>query len=105
VILINKTKFIGLRITETDYQKIQQKAQKANLNISQYVSLSALDKDIIFLEDIKEMNFELLKIGNNLNQLTMLAHQGRINEVNLAKMSEEISKIWEELFKLLKKKG
>ncbi len=105
MILINKTKFIGLRITETDYQKIQQKAQKANLNISQYVSLSALDKDIIFLEDIKEMNFELLKIGNNLNQLTMLAHQGRINEVNLAKMSEEISKIWEELFKLLKKKG
>jgi len=105
VSFINKTKFIGLRLTEADYTKIQQKAQKAHLNISQYVSLSALDKDIIFFEDIKEMNFKLLKIGNNLNQLTMLAHQGRIKEVNLTKMSHEITKIWEELNKLVNRKG
>jgi len=103
--IIIKTRKVSFRISESDYSKIQKKAQKANLNISRYVSLSALDKDIIFLDDIKEMNFELLKIGNNLNQLTMLAHQGRIKEVNLTKTSEEISKIWEELCKLLKKKG
>lgn len=92
------------RITEADYNKIQQKAQKAKLNISQYVSLSALDKDIIFYDDIKEMNFKLSKIGNNLNQLTVLAHQGKIKEVNLTKMSEEVSGMWDELCLLVKKK-
>lgn len=104
MIIINKTKFIGFRISETDYNKIQKKAQKANLNISQYVSLSALDKDILVFDDMKEMNFKLSKIGNNLNQLTMLVHQGKIKEVNLTKMSEDISDMWDELCKIVKRK-
>ena len=104
MIIINKSKYIGFRLSETDYQKIQKKAQKANLNISQYVSLSALDKDVFVFDDMKEMNFKLSKIGNNLNQLTMLAHQGKIKEVNLTKMSGEISGMWDELCALVKKK-
>jgi hypothetical protein len=104
VITINKTKFIGFRLSEADYQKIQTKAQKANLNISQYVSLSALDKDIFVFDDMKEMNHQLSKIGNNLNQLTLLAHQGKIKEVNLTKMSQDISVMWDELCKIVKRK-
>ena len=103
--IIIKQRKISFRLSETDYNKIQQKAQKANLNISQYVSLSALDKDILMFDDIKEMNFKLSKIGNNLNQLTLLAHQGRIKEVNLKKMSDELSGMWDELCKLTKRKG
>jgi hypothetical protein len=86
-----KNKFIGFRLSESDYNKIQKKAQKAKLNISQYVSLSALDKDILMFDEMKEMNRQLSKIGNNLNQLTMLAHQGKIKEVNLTKVSENTS--------------
>lgn len=71
--------------------------------MSQYVSLSALGKDIIFYDDIKEMNYKLLKIGNNLNQLTLLSHQGKIKEVDLSKMSIELSNIWDELRRLTKK--
>jgi len=58
------------------------------LSISRYVSLSALDKEIIFFDDIKEMNHQLSEIGNNLNQLTVLAHQGKIKEVNLTRTRE-----------------
>jgi len=71
---LSKIRRINLRVTETKYQKIVGKAKKANLSISRYVSLSALDKEIIFFDDIKIMNHKLSKIGNNLNQLTVLAH-------------------------------
>lgn len=73
--------------------------------MSQYVSLSALDKGIFVFDDMKEMNFRLSKIGNNLNQLTMLTHQGKIKEVNLTKMSEDVSGMWDEFCKIVKRKG
>lgn len=53
---------------------------------------------------MKEMNRQLSKIGNNLNQLTMLAHQGKIKEVNLKKVSEDTSGMLEELCEYLKGK-
>jgi hypothetical protein len=102
---INKTKFIGFRVTEIEYNKIKKKAEKVNLSISKYVSLSALDKEIIFFDDIKQMNHELSKIGNNLNQLTVLAHQGKIKEVNLSQARDTFSGQWDELCKLVKRKG
>jgi len=102
---LNKTKRINLRVTDNEYQKIVGKAKKANLSISRYVSLSALDKEIIFFDDIKLMNHELSKIGNNLNQLTVLAHQGKIKEVNLTQARDVFSGQWDELCKLVKRKG
>jgi hypothetical protein len=102
---LNKTKRINLRVTEKEYEKIVGKAKKANLSISKYVSLSALDKEIIFFDDIKKMNHELSKIGNNLNQLTVLAHQGKIKEVNLTQARDTFSGQWDELCKLVKRKG
>jgi hypothetical protein len=103
--VMNKSRRINLRVTEKEYQKIVGEAKKANLSISRYVSLSALDKEIIFFDDIKRMNHELSKIGNNLNQLTVLAHQGKIKEVNLTKTREAFSGLWDELCKLVKRKG
>lgn len=50
------------------------------------------------------MNLQLSKIGNNLNQLTMLAHQGRIKEVNLTKMSEDVTGMWDDLCELVGRK-
>jgi hypothetical protein len=50
------------------------------------------------------MNHQLSKIGNNLNQLTVLAHQGKIKEVNLTKTREEFTGLWDELCKLVKGK-
>jgi predicted DNA binding CopG/RHH family protein len=49
VIKSNKTKRINLRVTEKDYAKI---SKKAKMNMSQYVSLSALDRDFVIIEDL-----------------------------------------------------
>ncbi|GAU79588.1 hypothetical protein F3D3_4252 [Fusibacter sp. 3D3] len=44
---------------------ISKKAKKAKLNISQYVSLSALDRDIVVFEDLKELIHQLSYIPLN----------------------------------------
>jgi len=101
VIPINKTKFIGLRITEADYNKIKKKADEAKLNMSQFASLSVMGKDVLAFDDLKEMNRQLVKMGNNLNQLTMLVHQGRIKEVDLSTMREDLSTMLDKLCELV----
>ncbi|MBK5263508.1 MAG: plasmid mobilization relaxosome protein MobC, partial [Peptostreptococcaceae bacterium] len=78
IIISNKVKRINLRVTEKEYEKIAKKAKKTKMNISQYVSLSALGRDIVVFEDLKELIHQLSKAGNNLNQITLLAHQGKI---------------------------
>jgi 5-bromo-4-chloroindolyl phosphate hydrolysis protein len=97
---INKTRFIGFRVTEKDYKKIKKKADEANLNVSQYATLSTLEKEILNFEELEEINYKLSKLGNNINQLTMLAHQGRLTSIDFTEFTEAFSGMWDELVKL-----
>ena len=101
---INKTKFIGLRVTEKDYGKIKKKADEANLNVSQYVATSALEKEILDYKELGQINYKLSKIGTNINQLTMLAHQGRIKTIDFTEFTKEFSGMWDELVKLTERR-
>ena len=65
------------------------------MSISQYVSLSALGKDIIVIEDLKALTHQLSKVGTNLNQITMLAHQQRISAVDLSSVKKVVEEIWQ----------
>lgn len=65
------------------------------MNISQYVSLSALGRDIIVIEDLKELTHQLSKVGNNLNQITMLAHKGKVTCIGLAAVKKVVNEIWQ----------
>ena len=88
----------SIRIEKSDLDKIRENAQKANMTTTAYLINRALRDDrIIILEDLKPVCHELRKIGTNLNQLTMLAHRGQINCVNLFALSEEVKKLWQPL--------
>lgn len=69
------------------------KAQKARLNMSRYVSLSAVDKDVVVFDELIEFIGELAKEGNKLNHLTMLAHQGRITSIDLSSAKKVVADI------------
>lgn len=97
IIISNKVKRINLRVTEKEYEKIAKKAKKAKMNISQYVSRSALGRDIVVFEDLKELIHHLSKVGNNLNQITMLVHQGKVKAVDLSSVKKVVEEIWQSL--------
>ncbi|HAQ40687.1 MAG TPA: plasmid mobilization relaxosome protein MobC, partial [Clostridiales bacterium] len=63
---------------------------------------SALGKEIIIIDGLPEIVSQLKKIGNNLNQLTMLSHQGAINTVKLDETEESLTAIYWKINELTK---
>ena len=56
----------------------------------EYLLMAAQGKTIYQIDELKPTLHELKAIGRNLNQLTLLAHQGRITTVNLTAATEAL---------------
>ncbi len=88
----------SIRIEKSNLDKIRENSKKANMTTTAYLINRALkDDNIIILDDLKPVCHELRKIGTNLNQLTMLAHQGQISCVDLTELSEGVKTLWQPL--------
>lgn len=97
-----KDKNYAFRITEKDLNTIKHKAKKAKMTVTEYITQSALAKGIIIIDGLPEIVNQLKKIGNNLNQLTMLSHQGVIKTVNLDETEESLTAIYWKINELTK---
>ena len=92
-----KSKQLNIRLTEKEYECLRSKASKANVHLSAYVLTMTFKGKIVLVEGLPEVSRELRAIGNNLNQLTRLCHEGRIECVNLMEMRQEVEKLWQSL--------
>ena len=101
----NKNKHFNFRVNEKEYNKIKNKIEKSNLNTSEYLLRTAMDKDIIVIEGLEEIVVQLRKIGNNINQLTKLCNQGRLTNINLENVKKEMKSIWQLLNLLIQKQS
>ena len=63
-----------------------------------------LEKEIIAIDDIKELVLEMKAIGINLNQLTRKVNSGEIENIKeLQEMKIELDYVWREVLQALKK--
>ena len=60
---------------------------------SDYVTACCLGKCIVILDGLKEVLRQQKAIGNNLNQLAVLANMGKVQFANLDSAVQEFSKI------------
>ena len=74
---------ITVRLSPEELNSIEAKAETAHMALSTYIRACALRHKVVVVEGVRECNSELKAIGRNLNQLTVLAHEGRIQLVNL----------------------
>ena len=74
---------IAMRFRESDYTAIKKKAEKVNMNFTEFVTFSALNKPIVVINDLGEVLKEQKAIGRNINQLTTLCNMGKINCLDL----------------------
>jgi hypothetical protein len=95
--MVNKTKRIEIRATEKELSQIDQLAAKAKMNRSEYIIAATIGKRITVVEGGKEVAHQLSKVGTNINQLIILAHQGKIKIVYLDKFAEEVNAAWRSL--------
>lgn len=100
-----KSHIVTTRLNSKDYNELLSKSMKAKMSISKYIKSAALnpDKEIIIYDGLKEFIHGISKLGNNINQLTILAHQGKISSVDLSEVKKLLSDIWTSLAELTKK--
>ena len=90
---MKKDKQLSIRISEQDLETIRRKAAQAHMSQSDYVISCCLGKKIIILDGLKEVLRQQKAIGNNLNQLAVLANMGKVQFANLDVAAQEFAKI------------
>lgn len=94
---------IHLRVTDEEKQSIIEKAAQARQSVSQYILSLSENKTIIVVDGADEVTRQLLKIGNNINQIAVVANTRRKNECELPSYYlKRITDYQNEIMKLLK---
>ena len=99
-----KDKKMSIRISEENLALIHQKATKAKLNFTDYVTRACLGKQIVVIDGLDEVIRQQKAIGRNLNQLTTLANMGRVKAVYLQELTEAYTSVSSLLSDILKRK-
>ena len=81
------------RMASEDREKIRALTQKSGMSMSDYVTACCLGKRIVIMDGLKDVLRQQKAIGNNLNQLAVLANMGKVQFANLDSAVQEFSKI------------
>ena len=84
-----RNRTITIRCTDDEYNRIHNKAERYKLSLSDFVLRSALDKKIVVADGLDDVAKQKKAIGRNLNQIAMLAHEGRLHSVRLDELVEQ----------------
>lgn len=90
---MNKDAKLSIRISTEDLENIKRRAKQARMSQSDYITHCCLGRQVVVIEDLKEVLKQLRAIGSNLNRITMLANMGRISAAGLNRTAEELAGI------------
>jgi hypothetical protein len=85
-----------VKFSLTEYSEIEKKAKRAGTNVTAFIRKSSLSSEVIArptqqeMEDIRAYNNLRSGIGNNLNQLTKLAHQYGYSDVIVQQLKNQL---------------
>ena len=94
----------NIRMTQEEIEFIKRKSIKANMTFSNYVISSAFNNEIVIIDGIKDFTHQLSKVGTNLNQLTILCHQGKVTCPDIISVNKLMNDLWEYLVTIRKRK-
>ena len=110
---LTKTKDVHLRMNETEYEILLERATATNMTVSDFIRNALVNQKVIIkyeitadVPEIKKLISEFGKIGSNLNQIARYFNQGGILS---SEMRNEIRKslrdIYEMKYKVMKMAG
>lgn len=101
---VSKSNRHVFRLTDDENKQIIKRYEESRINnFSKFVRNCCMSNPIIIIEDLKEFARDLHKVGNNLNQLTMLCHQGLVTVPDISETKGLLNGIYKELTNLNKK--
>jgi len=99
-----KNRKLSIRISDADWQQFHDKAEQANMTLTEYVTACCLDKQIVIIDGLDEVIRQQKAIGRNLNQLTTLANMGKVKAVYLRELTAAYAQVSSLLSDILKRK-
>ena len=89
-----QTESLTIRLTAEEKMELQKRMYEAVApSMRDFILKMCRDGKIIVNEELRELNRELKYQGNNLNQLTRLAHQNRFFSADLSELLSVYGKI------------
>ena len=99
-----KNRKLSIRISDADLQQVHDKAEQANLSVTDYVTACCLGKEIVVIHGLDEVVRQQKGIGRNLNQLTTLANTGKVNILYLQELTDAYVAVSSLLSDILKRR-
>ncbi len=84
---------IAMRFRESDYTAIKKKAEKVNMNFTEFVTAAAMNKPITVINGLSDVLKEQKAIGRNINQLTTLCNMGKIICPDLQELKQQYAEV------------
>lgn len=101
---LTKTKDVHLRMNETEYALLIERARASNMTVSEFVRNALNNQNVIIkyeitadVPEIKQLISQFGKIGNNLNQIARYFNQGGIIS---SEMKKEIRKALRDIYEI-----
>ena len=94
---MNKEKRITIRLTPEQYDSIRGRADAAQMTVSAYIRTAAMRHKVTVIEGLPEITKQVKALGNNVNQLAVLAHQGRVTAPDMTTVIEKMAAIYAQL--------
>ena len=82
-----------MRFRESDYAAIKKKAEKVNMNFTEFVTAAAMNKPITVINGLSDVLKEQKAIGRNINQLTTLCNMGKIVCPDLQELKQQYAEL------------
>ena len=82
-----------MRFRESDYVAIKKKAEKVNMNFTEFVTAAAMNKPITVINGLSDVLKEQKAIGRNINQLTTLCNMGKIICPDLQELKQQYAEV------------
>lgn len=84
---------VAMRFRESDYAAIKKKAEKVNMNFTEFVTAAAMNKPITVINGLSDVMKEQKAIGRNINQLTTLCNMGKIVCLDLQELKQQYAEL------------
>lgn len=94
-----------MRFCESDYAAIKRKAEKANMNFTEFVTAAAMNKPVTVINGFSDVLKEQKAIGRNINQLTTLCNMGKIVCPDLRELKAQYAEVLTTLNKIVRRCG
>ncbi len=96
-----KTAIVTARMEPEVKRQLQARARDANMTLTNYLTICGLGQEIVRVEGLDDLLFELKAQGRNLNQLTTLANMGRLTVLRGDDLVQEYTRLCDALGSLV----